>query len=51
MISRSRAESIPNPNFTMSADLGELGDQDYIHNIKKLVNPLDHVSKQLRVGE
>ena len=28
----------------------ELADQDYVHNLKKLVNPLDHASRQIRMG-
>ena len=42
---------ISEPNFSVNFPLGRLGDQDYIHNIKKMVNPLDHVSKDLRIGE
>ena len=28
----------------------DLGDQDYIHNHKKLLNPLDHGSRVLMIG-
>lgn len=41
--------AIPSENFSLSAG-SFLMDQDYVHNIKKLVNPLDHISKDLRIG-
>lgn len=46
-------DSLPTPNFTVSWDpsANQLMDQDYVHNIKKLVNPLDHATKSLRIGE
>ena len=40
-------------HFSMKGQYGSLGDQDYIHNLKKMINPLDHISKdiKLRVSE
>ena len=32
-------------------DVEDMCDQDYVHNHKKLLNPLDHASRVLRMGE
>lgn len=52
MLHQSGPETIPSENFTVSWDptRDTLMDQDYIHNIKKLANPLDHASKSLTIG-
>ena len=56
----NRSQPIPNhQGFAMSCQLREdaetvicnLGDQDYIHNHKKLLNPLDHGSRTLTLGQ
>ena len=38
-------------HFSMKGQYGSLGDQDYIHNLKKMINPLDHISKDIKLGE
>ena len=52
-IAYSGTETIPVANFLIRSTPGRnyLMDQDYIHNIKKLVNPLDHNSKDLLIGK
>ena len=32
-------------------DCADIMDQDFIHNIKKLINPLDHASRDMQLGE
>ena len=31
-------------------DSADIMDQDFIHNIKKLINPLDHASRDMQLG-
>lgn len=42
--------TLPDPNFSVRTNYHNLADQDYIHNIKKLINPLDHTKKDIRIG-
>ena len=32
-------------------DCADIMDQDFIRNIKKLINPLDHASRDMQLGE
>ena len=51
MLTYRGEEGLPTANFTITSDGSNLTDQDYVHNIKKLANPLDHASKDLRIGK
>ena len=47
--------TLDDDTFLVSAKVSEqlphgLMDQDYIHNGKKLINPLDQASRQLHIG-
>ena len=48
---KTGTETLHSPTFTVKTNYQNLCDQDYVHNIKKLVNPLDHTKKDIRIGK
>ena len=56
MISRAYNTSsiitLPTESFTVGVRPAhaDIMDQDFVHNIKKLINPLDHASRDMLLG-
>ena len=50
----SNTLTLATPSFTIGSrglHCVDITDQDFIHNIKILINPLDHASRDMQLGE